>query len=126
MEVMSVAALVASAYFNCFTRMVLSSASFLSKLATMSTMRRTALLVSVMMMLLLPPLLVMSASVLISGCRSCFSFTASMLRTGITCVISSSVSGTWSGSAPKRTGMSPFLALSMVMIFSVRPTSTAV
>jgi len=84
MSVMSLAAAAASAYFNCLTRMVFSRASRLSRLETISTIRRTLAEVSVTIRVLLAPLEETSASVPMSGCRSCLSFTASTLRTGMT------------------------------------------
>ncbi len=85
---MSFAAAVASAYFNCFTRMSLAADSCLSIPAMIETTRRTLVDVSVMISVLLAALAVRSASVLTIGARSVFSFTASTLRTGITCVMS--------------------------------------
>ena len=77
-----------------------------------STTRRMFAEVSVMTIALLPPLAVTSASVPISGVRSCRSFTASTLATGMTCVISSSVASMSPGSAPKWTGTFDFFAAS--------------
>ena len=94
------AAAVALAFFSgmIFTADVVPSRR--SRMLITSTIRRMFADVSVMMIAFAPALAVTSASMPISGVRSCRSFSASTLWTGITCVISSSVAGISAGSAP--------------------------
>ena len=96
-----------------------------SRMLTICTIRLTLADVSVITIALAPALAVTSASVPISGVRSCRSFTASTLWTGMTCVISSSFASTASGSAPKCTGRFPFFAFSRATMRSVLPSWTA-
>ena len=87
-----------------------------------STIRRTLALVSVMTSALLEPLAVKSVfSGLISGLRSSNSCVATAWRSGMTCVISSSVGAICVGSLPVRTGMLSLRASSVLTTLRMRP-----